>query len=79
MKKLHLSLESLRVDSFTTDAHGAARGTVHGESIIEPSGYTYCIPCGGGGDETDYCGVETEMGYPTCDDRPDGECAPKTE
>jgi hypothetical protein len=55
MKKLHLNVDSLQVESFTTDGTATMRGTVRGESIFEPSGYTYCIPCGGGGYDTDDC------------------------
>ena len=49
MKKVRLDLDALRVDSFSTAELAEGRGTVRGLSIIEPSGFTYCIPCGGGG------------------------------
>ncbi|HEU0052438.1 MAG TPA: hypothetical protein VFQ39_04640 [Longimicrobium sp.] len=36
LRKLHLDAESLRVDTFATDAFaGDARGTVHGNSAID--------------------------------------------
>lgn len=78
MKKLHLSLESLKVDSFTTDEATELRGTVQGASIIEPTGYTYCIPCGGtetGGAE---CYTQTQKPRMTCGG-PAMTCGPYTE
>ena len=78
MKKLHLSLDSLKVVSFTTDVPAAARGTVHGASIFEPTGLTYCIQCGSN-DTYDWgCPPETER-LNTCDGRPGGPCGPQTE
>lgn len=61
MRKLRLTLEELRIDSFATEAPGAARGTVRGRDGTE---YTICWGlCGGGGGESDCdlsCGPESE-------------------
>ena len=58
MPKLHLDVETLEVESFTTDEEGEGRGTVHARSFIGPTYYTYCIPCGS---DTDInCGTETQ-------------------
>ncbi|HET7234733.1 MAG TPA: hypothetical protein VFJ16_32265 [Longimicrobium sp.] len=61
MKKLVLNVDVLRVDSFVADAARESRGTVHAEStIIQPTAWTYCIPCGS---ESSTC--EPSGGY-TC-------------
>lgn len=46
MRKLRLNLEALRIESFTTGASSTRRGTVQGQSYLEPTQYL----CGGGGD-----------------------------
>ncbi|HEU4557902.1 MAG TPA: hypothetical protein VFS20_08640 [Longimicrobium sp.] len=44
MRKLHLSTEDLRVDSFaTTDAEFARRGTVNAQSGFLSNGGTGCV------------------------------------
>jgi hypothetical protein len=56
--KLALNRETLRQLSVT----GLER--VHGGSIVEPTGYTYCIACGsggGGGDTVVYDTVGATM------------------
>jgi hypothetical protein len=74
MKKLKLNVEALRVESFSANAGTEAHGTVHGQSIVEPSGYTYCIPCGGGGD-TDYeCASHTCGNSACCAVTPNTHC-----
>jgi hypothetical protein len=51
MSKLRLRLETLQVQSFDTGTASGRRGTVHGNSLFEPSHYTICpVICGGGGD-----------------------------
>jgi hypothetical protein len=67
MKKLRLSLDTLQVDSFTTDVVGGFRGTVEGHSTIIPTGDTICVFCQGYSDpcttscihETCQCDVQT--------------------
>lgn len=62
MKKLHLDIEALHVDSFVTDEASRGRGTVHGRSA--QSAIDSCIPgedsctCPGPG----HCGRETSNG-----------------
>lgn len=50
MSKLRLQVETLRVESFDTGTELTRRGTVHGQSLFEPSHVTICpVICGGGG------------------------------
>lgn len=60
MKKLTLKVETLRVDSFETEAGSAERGTVHANSFISfyCGGYTLvaisctsCLPTDGATDD----------------------------
>ncbi|HEU4884126.1 MAG TPA: pinensin family lanthipeptide [Longimicrobium sp.] len=74
MKKLQLSLESLKVDSFTTDVRTSGRGTVQAASLFEPTGYTYCIQCTGNTGETNYCQTQN-----SCFGGPVTTCGEQTE
>ncbi|WP_414676469.1 pinensin family lanthipeptide [Longimicrobium sp.] len=56
MNKLHLDVDTLQVESFATDVDGDARGTVQGQSIIEPTAWSFCFACGS---DTD-CGCEPQ-------------------
>jgi hypothetical protein len=62
MKKLQLSVESLRVDSFVTDAAADRRGTVQARSWTPTYG-TFCWPgCGNSGDSCEQtCTCNTKV------------------
>ncbi|HET6232161.1 MAG TPA: pinensin family lanthipeptide [Longimicrobiaceae bacterium] len=61
MRKITLKLEDLQVDSFETQAIGAASGTIH---AMSPGLTTDC--------ETDTC--EPGSQPPVCDDTVNGSC-----
>lgn len=46
MKKLHLKVDTLKVESFPTAAAGEQRGTVAGLQWYGPTLLTYCQACG---------------------------------
>ncbi len=56
MKKLHLDLETLRIDSFATDAPGSGRGTVAAHALLTNTRPTCVYHCTFAGcPETELC------------------------
>ena len=59
MKKLHLQLEELEVDSFTTERNGEERGTVRARDSLNTYG-TMCWPyCSGGTCDDTSCNCDS--------------------
>lgn len=68
MRKLHLSLEALEVESFqTTPAPRAANGTVEAHETFESECACDTDGCGGGGTTGYTCGGCDTPGY-TCEE-----------
>ena len=72
MRKLRLDFETLRVESFATEVSSVRRGTVQGQSLLEPSHYSICPVICGGGQDSDDCPVS--YGYGVCPPTPDTNC-----
>ena len=74
MRKLRLSVEELRIESFATDANSSRRGTVQGQSYWEPSHITVCpYICSGDPYSEDTCAASCGYaGY--CPQTPDTNC-----
>lgn len=73
MRKLRLTLETLRIESFATEAVFVRGGTVHGQSQLFPSHYSICPVICGGGQDSDDCPVS--YGYAgECPQTPNTAC-----
>jgi hypothetical protein len=73
MRKLRLSLEELRIETFVTDADPVRRGTVQGLSgTTLTEDVTYCIQrCG---DPTAEATCPASCGYGECPQTPNTAC-----
>lgn len=72
MRKLRLNVEALRIESFVTDENTGRRGTVQGQSLLEPSHYSICPVICGGGNDSDECPIS--YGYGVCPPTPNTNC-----
>jgi hypothetical protein len=68
MRKLHLNVEELEIQSFeTTSAPHRARGTVEAHETLESECVCDTVGCGGGGTTGYTCGGCDTPGF-TCED-----------
>ena len=72
MRKLRLDVEALRIESFVTEDGSGPRGTVNGQSLMEPSHYSICPVICSGGNDSDECPIS--YGYGQCPQTPNTAC-----